>query len=88
MNYFFKPFPVPKKFAIGDRVVCGGQVCRVVAVGLKFLRLQSLEGRPLGLVKIKAVTHYDAVVDDDSPLSQFSSAVEWDARTLLKRTKR
>ena len=87
MNFIFKPFPVPQKFAVGEHVVCNGQVCRVVAVGLKFLRLQSLDGRPLGLVKIKAVTPYDAVAHDDSPFSQFSSAEVWNPDTLLRRKR-
>jgi hypothetical protein len=59
----------------------------VAAVGLKYLRLESLDGLPLGLVQIGAVTPYDAVMDD-SPFSQFTSAVEWNPDTLLRKTKR
>ena len=87
MRFIFKPFPVPKKFEVGDQVVCNGQVCAVVAAGLKYLRLQSLDGRPLGLVKTKAVTRYDAVMEDDSPLSQFTSAEVWNPDTLLRRKR-
>jgi len=86
MNIIFKPLPVPQKFAVGDHVVCSGQVCRVVAVGLRYLRLESLDGLPLGLVKTKAVASYDAV-NDDSPLLQFTSAEVWNPDTLLRRKR-
>jgi hypothetical protein len=71
----------------GDAVVCDGRVCTVVACGLRYLRLESLDHAPLGLVRRDAVRRVDAAeAQSQSPLDELGSTEPFDYNSLLTRT--
>jgi hypothetical protein len=71
----------------GDIVFCNGERCLVVAVGLRYVRLESLNGRPRGLVKLTYVRRVAAAeVESTSPFDHFDGvAGTFDPACLIPR---
>ena len=78
-----------RRIHAGDAVLVNNERCIVVAVGLRYARVESVGGRPLGLVKLTDLRRADVRAEDRSPLDELPAQgyASFDRESVLPKRR-